>query len=649
VARLRRIRRVNAALILQCYISSHALERELRAHVLRSTIRSRLRDASEAKDAVVLEQCVTDAVQLNLLDAPEDQELLTSSKKLLGILQAVHQALVRAQEGTGRSVAALTDAIRSADRNGVTVDPALQPAREMLQRITAIEELLSAALDTNPPSVSALTQAIAAAAEEQQYTSPTVTRAKTLRQTLVGESEARAAMNSALLTPSIEALKGALAQAKTMNLLSDPKAVECEQLLNTLLEHERLRTALTKALNARDEAQVLALLERANSAQLIAPPPNPTRNEDESVIAAQRWLKQIAAARARIAQLVAAKSAEPLPAALTAAIELGLELDQTVVEAQHTLKAWNQAVQALRAAIDAQPRTLAVFDAALQGAVKAQLNEGERDWVEAKEVRAKCAEVETGLQAAVAAKDADSLSALLKQADSLRYSSGTLPTASQLLLTLTGESEARAAMQAALQAGDSTDSLRKALEMAKAMGLSADAKAVECEQLLAKLIERERMRAALAKAVAAKDEAQVTALLTRATAVGGGVELNDSEESVSSARLWLKQLAGARKRLAQLIADSDAETLPSAIASAVELGLEFDPSVSEAQGAMKLWKDAKAVLRAAIDLQPLRTLASLDAAIERAAKCRLNTLDPDWVEANAGMKTRHGTGFDFNI
>jgi hypothetical protein len=250
-------------------------------------------------------------------------------------------------------------------------------------------------------------------------------------------------------------------------------------------------------------------------------------------------------------------------------------------------------------------------------------------------VATQCRAAEAALGASINAKNADDLSAALKRVDALRLSAAAAATASQLLIQIGGETEARVVMAGALATG-TVDALRRALSAAQAMNISTDPKAIECEQMLAKLLEQDRLRAVLLKALAARDEAEVTVTLERAASAG----LSDSDDSVQRARAWLKQVAAARKRLQQLIAAQSADGLPAAIASALELGLEFDRSVGEAQSALKQWADTSAALRAAIDMHPVITLAALDAAVTEAAKARLSEQTPNFAEALKGIRSK---------
>ncbi len=249
-------------------------------------------------------------------------------------------------------------------------------------------------------------------------------------------------------------------------------------------------------------------------------------------------------------------------------------------------------------------------------------------------VRSSCREVDTALATAIASKSADELDAALKQAEALRFGSPNVTAASQLLNLLVGESRVRAQLTAAVTTG-TIEALQSAISAVKqlpepsATALATDPKYVEADKLLTKLLEQNRLRSALAKALASRDESATQSILQRALSA----ELTDVDETIQSAQLWLKQLSDVRKRLSALIAARDAAGLAAAITTAISIGLEFDPSVSEAQQTLKGWKDASAACRAACDAQPLRTLPVLDAALERAGKSGLEEHDPDLVEA----------------
>jgi hypothetical protein len=164
------------------------------------------------------------------------------------------------------------------------------------------------------------------------------------------------------------------------------------------------------------------------------------------------------------------------------------------------------------------------------------------------------------------------------------------------------------------------------------MNLLSDSSAVACDKLLKQLLEHERLRVALAKAVSAHSEAECHALLERATAV----ELPEADDSIVKTWAWLKAAGDARKRVAALVSarDCSGDGLSTAIANAIEVGLEFDPVIVEAGTTLKAWKEAIAQLRAACDAQPVRTLPVLDAAVERAIKLQLNEQNTEFIDAS---------------
>ncbi len=188
-------------------------------------------------------------------------------------------------------------------------------------------------------------------------------------------------MTAAIATRTVDALKRALTRAKDFKSLSDdPKTAECEKLLQKLIEHARLREALTAAVTARDETETNAILERGAAIEFT----EAAYPSDQSLLAAKNWLKKLALARKRIATLMEARDSGSLTAAIATACEVGLEFDACVTDARAALKAWNEAISGLRAALDAQPFvTLPVLDAAIERATKSQLNEQTQEFVEA--------------------------------------------------------------------------------------------------------------------------------------------------------------------------------------------------------------------------------------------------------------------------
>src|SRR5207248_1365542 len=117
---------------------------------------------------------------------------------------------------------------------------------------------------------------------------------------------------------------------------------------------------------------------------------------------------------------------------------------------------------------------------------------------EAIKLRSTLKDCESSLHRAIDSKNAEALSAALKQSDSLNYQSENVIVARKLLSTLQTAFEVRGALNEAY-ASRNIDALRKALEAAKEKGLTNDPTAVECEKLLTALIERDKLRVILHK------------------------------------------------------------------------------------------------------------------------------------------------------
>jgi hypothetical protein len=384
--------------------------------------------------------------------------------------------------------------------------------------------------------------------------------------------------------------------------------------------------------DGKDEKTVREMVGRLDAIELDDRVP--------AVAAAEEWLKTIDDTRKRISQALIVKDINGLLSCVEAAIKIGIEYDAAVTEAKAVVKALRDVKEKLKAATAS--RSLPELEALIEKAHTLGLGAEDADLSEAIKVRGKLRECEVALNRAIDAKHADELSVAIKQAEALLYSSEAVITARKLLAGLQTASEVRTALADA-NASRNPEALRKALEAAKEKGLSNDPAAVACEKLLTLLTEQDKARAALAKAIAAKNENACVAGIERAEAL----QIDDSDESIRNARTFIRALTESRKRIAAVSIHAggsddklvnparDLAGLIAAVAAAVELGLEFDRSVVEAQATIKAWKDALNALRAAIDHQPQRVLQQLEVAIDRASKAFLSDHEHDFIEAVA--------------
>ncbi len=461
--------------------------------------------------------------------------------------------------------------------------------------------------------------------------------ASQLQTALFGESRVRSTLTAALSnaessnaseSDSTAALSAALDAAKAQGLTAaDPLVARCQAVLNESAERSKLRARLSAAVSASDEKRCAELLRTCDASARLK-----RILDSEEAQKASAWLGELTGLRKRLATASEQRDVTALEEAvgLASAPSVSVALESEVASARQLITKLKAAKTDLNSALE--NRSIAALATAIDAALKVGFGASDVSLADARRTLARWREIEATLERSMDAADAAQLTAALASADECKYSSERVSAARTLRNKLGGERDARAALSAALKASE-PDAVRQALARARELNLSAaDPAMIACEKHLTKLLEQDKLRAALNKAVSERDVVGCTSLLERASAA----DLPDTEPAVQAARAWLKQVAEMRKRLSGAVsfAKKEVDVLSAAISACTSIGLEFDRAVSEAQSVLKALKDAKAKCAAAVEQ---RSLSALDAAIERATKLGLSSEDEDLSTAKKCM------------
>ncbi len=603
-------------------------ERVVTARALRNKLggereaRAALAAAISSPDPEVVRQALTRARELGL--SSTDSSMVGAERHLNRLLDDAKLRVALTRCTANRELSRLEQLLAAVGKSGLDAnEPEVVSAQQWRAKLHTLEQQLHEA--TAARDLSKLAAALALVEEYKFESSAKREAAQRVSGQLTRQREAVALLESAVASGDVSKLDAALSKAKECAAES-PLALETEKAVQAaaaarqlVLDQTKLRAELTRALESKDVAACERLLAKAASVKL----------EDSAEVSATRsWLSEVAALRKRLATATEQRDVNALDEAVAAAAApaYGAALEAEVSAARQLATKLKAAKADLSNALET--RSITALSAAIESAAKVGLGATDASLSDARRTLSRWREIESSLERSIEAVDVAQITTILAAADEYKYSSERVSAARTLRNKLGGERDARAALSAALKASE-PDAVRQALTRARELNLSAtDPAMIACEKHLSKLIEQEKLRAGLNKAVADRDATACASSLDRAVAA----DLTDAEPAVQAARAWLKQAAEARKRLSAVATASNKEVdvLSAAISACTSIGLEFDRAVSEAQSLLKALKDVKAKCAAAVEQ---RSLPALDTAIDRAAKAGLSAEDSDVAEA----------------